>query len=526
MVLAGLLALCAFHRVRTVAGLEVPPDPDLLRDIGYIQGILDGNWFGDPVYAGEWRYHPPLVSALGALLYRLSGATELPRFWLQAGPWLNLLAPLGFFLASRRLLASAPAAAVGTAVFVVFNGAISAPWNAGGYTPWPFAPSIAQAVFFGAAWLIHARVASARWRDAVLIGVAIGLSFLAHAVPAVVLTAVVTAAGFAAQGLRLRTVAWLAAVAAAQLAVMMLLLGPILLHYPDGMIHFGVALHSDWLMEKPLHRWVLVMNTPGLAALAVTLLLRRAAPLGRTTSAMLAAWIGVCSLFLLRHYACPSGAPEGDAEAPAVCRVFLVTVHHYHLYLQVAWTCLMGHAGWHLARLWAEKAPLGSMRLRVALAAGLAAVLLLLGGYGLVRRSFDRERRALAVASGGEMDLMAYRWMVAHTAPGARFAAELEGDDGPMAFTVMAAGRSLVSSPVTFSNPYVRWDERDAERRAYLAAAAGTGSGRVLCQPGAAGLWIILPKDATRDEERLEPVYGTEWNTIYRVAPGYCRSAG
>ena len=130
------------------------------------------------------------------------------------------------------------------------------------------------------------------------------------------------------------------------------------------------------------------------------------------------------------------------------------------------------------------------------------------------------------MASDGEMDLRAYRWMVAHTAPGTRFATELEGDDGPVAFTVMAAGRSLVSSPVTFSNPYVRWDERDAERRAYLAAAAGAGLGRVLCQSGAAGLRILLPKDAAWDAERLEPVYETEWNTIYRVASGYCRSAG
>jgi hypothetical protein len=48
----------------------------------------------------------------------------------------------------------------------------------------------------------------------------------------------------------------------------------------------------------------------------------------------------------------------------------------------------------------------------------------------------------------------------------------------------------------------------------------------VLCQSGAAGLWIILPKDAARDAERLEPVYEAEWNTIYRVASGYCRSAG
>jgi hypothetical protein len=278
---------------------------------------------GDPVYHGEWRWYPPLIPALGALLFTLSGAADLPRFWLQAGPWLNLLAPLGFFLATRQLLASAPAAAVGTAVFVIFNGQISGPWNAGGYSPWPFTPSIAQAFFFGTTWLISARAGRGRLGDAPLIGVAIGLTFLAHAVPAVLLTAMVTAAAFASQGLRFRTLRWLALTAAAQVAVMMIYLGPILLNYPDGIVHRTPGLHSDWLMTKPFQTWLLVMNAPGVAALAVTLVLHRAAPLGRTTVAILAAWIGVCSLFLVRHFACPGQQPSDDGEGAALCNVFL-----------------------------------------------------------------------------------------------------------------------------------------------------------------------------------------------------------
>ena len=48
------------------AGLAVPPDEDIVRDLGFIQGILDGNWLGDPIHAGAWRWYPPLFHALGA----------------------------------------------------------------------------------------------------------------------------------------------------------------------------------------------------------------------------------------------------------------------------------------------------------------------------------------------------------------------------------------------------------------------------------------------------------------------------
>jgi hypothetical protein len=75
-ILGLLLILCAYRGLHLVGGLVRPPDVDNLRDVGFIQGLLDGNWFGDPAYTGEWRYYPPLVHALGALLARLHGAKD------------------------------------------------------------------------------------------------------------------------------------------------------------------------------------------------------------------------------------------------------------------------------------------------------------------------------------------------------------------------------------------------------------------------------------------------------------------
>jgi hypothetical protein len=181
-----------------------PPDIDSLRDVGFIQGFLDGNWFGDPAYAGEWRYYPPLVHALAASLVRLLGVGDVLAFWAQAGVWSNLLTPLVFFFMSRRLLGSSQAAAACATVYVLFNGAVSRPWNTGGYTPWPLTPSISQTFFFVGVWMILARgTPGLAWKkllNAVIIGALIGITLLAHLVPAVILTAIVTAVAFGADG--------------------------------------------------------------------------------------------------------------------------------------------------------------------------------------------------------------------------------------------------------------------------------------------------------------------------------------
>jgi hypothetical protein len=60
-ILGLLLILCVFRGLHLVAGFVRPPDIDSLRDVGFIQGFVDGNWFGDPAYTGEWRY-PPVIS--------------------------------------------------------------------------------------------------------------------------------------------------------------------------------------------------------------------------------------------------------------------------------------------------------------------------------------------------------------------------------------------------------------------------------------------------------------------------------
>ncbi len=472
-----LLLLCAVHGVWTVSGVAYPPDADTLRDIGFAQGILDGDLFGDPIYAGEIRWYPPLVPAFAAAAARLLGIADLPTFWVQAGPWINLLVPATFFLATRRLLGSTPSAAAALTVFVFLNGAVGPPWVAGGYTPWPFTPSISQTFFLLTLWLIIAREGSRLWLDAALIGAAVGVTFLAHPVPGIILTLVVTAVAFGLRGLRVETVSWLAVVAVVQLAVMSPYLAPIALHYPSGIVHLKPSLYLSRLMEPrfgAIARTAL-LNMPGMLALVGTMFLyRRRVRLGKGAAVALGAWIILCAVALGRHYACYLAARATGANVAevTVCRVFLVPVQHFHMYLQIAWAIPIGFVSWHLFRLFLERNT-GS---RTGVAAVMVLALAAVGGWSVLNRKWDAEarHRVLHTADGGGLiDLDAYRWILANTRPNDTFATPAADLGDPAAFAVYAAARKLVAAEEMHSNPYVLWEAREARRRQILEAASG-----------------------------------------------------
>jgi hypothetical protein len=237
---------------------------------------------------------------------------------------------------------------------------------------------------------------------------------------------------------------------------------------------------------------------------------------------MLAAWIGVCLLFLVRHYACAGDTTTG----PAACRVFVVAVHHYHMYLQLAGTLLMGHVAWQVTRWWVRSRRPGGgglSRWRIGVAAALAMALFALGTVGLMRRHVDRDLRARA-DTPGLFDPALYRWIVANAAPDDLFATSritFWGD--PRAFAVIAAGRKLVAAPEPHSHPFVPFAPRERQRLAILAAAQGTGPVAPLCEAASGRtLRVVLPREEATAPGRVEAVTRTEISAVYRVAPGAC----
>jgi len=519
--LLALFALCLARGLWYVHGLSVPPDDDMIRDLGFIQGLLDGNAFGDPTNAGAWRWYPPLAHALAAAAVRLSGAELMPA-WIQAGPWLGLLTPLAFFAMNARLIGRWGAVAA-TAVLVLFNGAVLPSDATIGYTPLALTPSLAWPVFFLGVLLIQSRAGSARFLDAVLIGSWLGLAFLIHTVPALLLSVITAAAAMAMRGVTPRTIGWLAAVALTELAWGALFLAPLAVDYR---LHIANTVPGAWshlLLLIPIRKWFIAVNLPGAAAAATILALRgRYGQLPRLSAAILLAWILVCLGFLARHYACGYAGAQGGA-----CGTFVIAAHHYEAYLQAAWATLIGHAVVLLVR-WAR------VRLPRAARTGLAtlgALAVLAGCAGFLLQSWDLEKRREALARPeAVLDAKAYRWLLQNTTPQDLFVTPLPPPEavlfaiGPATGAVMAAGRHLVAAPELHSNPYLDWSPREAHRLAYLQGFENGGP--QLCafaaeaKPGTA--YFLLPLGGRPAAAALEEVTRTGQHVLYRVRPGMC----
>jgi hypothetical protein len=515
-VVALLIVICATHGFAVVHGLAQPGDLDSLRDVGSIQGLLDGNWFGDPVYAQEWRWYPPLLPALGAIGAAATGASPL-AFWVQSGPWLNLLTPLAFFLMARSLFGP-PAGAAATGIYVCLNSALGPPWMTGGYTPWPLVPSISQAFFFAAVALIRERVRSAmRPSDAALVGAVIGLTGLAHTVPAVILTAILTIAAFTILGVRARTFGLLALVAAFELAFMAPYLVPVIAHYPGGIINDAPGAYIDPLFRRHDLSVQVLLYAPGLACLIIAWLLRRQVFPDRATLVIVAAWIGVSGILLFRQLAC---AKLGSGVA--ACRLLSVPAHHYYFYLQTAWVCLAGQILWQVVRRWIEISGRVSEP-RAAAALGMCAAVIGVGATALFHNAYDEIARGDALQDGKIIDRAAYGWIRSNTQPIDLFVtplAEAWGD--PAAFSVIAAGRRLIAAPEWHSNPFVDWRERDALRWHYLAAATGMVPDHDLCGLAREHAWLLVPNATHVSTAKAKLAYRTEYSSLYHITDADC----
>lgn len=490
-VLAVLLALCAARGVWFAHGLTVPTDADTVRDIGFIRGILDGNAWGDPAIAGAWRWYPPLFHAIAAGVAFLTGSDPLP-LWNAAGMWLNLATPVAFFIMNRRLFGLWQAAAA-TGVMVLFGGAVMSGDEAAGYTPWTFTPALAWPLFFLGTAAIHRLTPALRVGGAITSGCIVGIVFLAHTVPAILLAGMVAALAFAQAGRRSRALVWLCGTAGVALVWSLPFLGPLLFDYH---LHIVNRVPGAWvhpLFAEPGR--MALLSLPALLAVAWLLRIRATPRAGMVP--LLFAWVGICLAFLARQAICAEGLVEGS-----VCHVLAIAPHHFHVYLQAAEACA---TGWALSLIAVRMAS----RYRPA-AAAIGAVAIGAGAVGLFVQPWDRDARAGTLAQpSAMMDRAAYDWIVTHTDPTDRFVTLLPSEVdqmGPAAATVIAAGRQLVAPPEIHSNPYVLWAPMNAQRLALLAAGPIGGEG------GSA--YFLLPSDRYW---QAEAVFRTADHVVYRI---------
>jgi hypothetical protein len=186
--LAVLLAcLVAFwHGWRATRDLAWPPDFDLYRDISIAQTMLDGGGMADPAYPGERLWYNPLVPGVVAGISWLSG-WPAPVVYARVGPYLNLLAPLCFYLMVAYLFKDRLIALTSTLAFLFVTCQYPASRACATYSPWLFTANFTQAGFFLTLALYERGLRDGRRRGFLLVGLMLGLTFLGHTAPALIL---------------------------------------------------------------------------------------------------------------------------------------------------------------------------------------------------------------------------------------------------------------------------------------------------------------------------------------------------
>ena len=194
LALALILAALAVALTKT-SGLTAPPDQwDHFRDIAQAQTVRDGAPLSDQYYRDEWVWYNPLLPWALALGSAITG-TSVEVFHVRSGPWLNLLGPLAFYLLGVRWIGRT-AAFIALAVYLFFAIGDGPGWAYATYSPWLYSNNFAEGIFFTAALALQAASDRPTLTRAGAAGALVGLTFLAHTAPALIL-AIMACAAFA-----------------------------------------------------------------------------------------------------------------------------------------------------------------------------------------------------------------------------------------------------------------------------------------------------------------------------------------
>jgi hypothetical protein len=447
---ACLIALVLRPAVDAVRGVPYPYDVDQFRDIAAAQA-LTSHGLADPYYAGETIWYNPLLPATVAVLAQIT-SHSIHETYVAAGPYLNLLAPLAFFALAWML--AGPATAVVALTIYLLSPGRTQPWLEPGYSPWLFAVNFAAAFFYAGVICCVAAMRRSTRRRWVAAGAVLGLTFLAHTAPALVLGVVALACVYSAH--RSTQQRWSTTIshAAIVIAVALLISAPFLWsiagRYHLNMINVAPSQwiwpaidvhHAGALLSRTLSAWTIV------AVIGFVTLMR-----ARSHVAIpVLTWAGVSvSLFLY-----------GWLQQSWTALPSIVPQYHFYFYVIAALYLATAIGVVSIARMIATP--------RVHLAFAVAASMMIAAAYyPLYLAGGDfHEFRQMAVDVSADLESSALD-------------ARLRDETDPDAVVLAAladplqrigpSGRRVVAVPQLFSNPYVSFDQREAAVSQMFAA--------------------------------------------------------
>lgn len=464
--LAAIIASVGWRAHTWTAPLQWPHDLDVFRDIASAETMRQGHWLADAFYAGETIWYNPLTPALVAVL---SLSTDVPvhRLYAASGWVIGLAVPasLALLLASTLGMRAALAAVT---LFLFLPPARLDGWAWASYSPWLFPTVFAQAPFFIGLWVFDRAQDRQSWPWWILTGVLLGLTFLTHTAPALILGGVLVI-GAIDQALRpgARPRAHAAVRLVGALIVALAVSWPLL---------FSIAAHYQFTVRNPLpgswgnDAFLAMVFSPDarlatlgalpLAASGVAWILRT--PERRARSRVLMAWTVSSSLWLAWALTYPLRRQLGIPGDGFVPNYHFLT--HWRALLAVLAGLGIVALAEAAARVLATRRTANPqarelVRRRVMHAAtALTITTVVAVGHARLneRRDFGEAVTVAMARTDAERDGGTIAWIQTATPESAVF---LTYDDLAQ-YVVAPAGRKVLAVGSFFSNPYV-----DRERR-------------------------------------------------------------
>jgi hypothetical protein len=492
--------LCAWALVtgiRTTSDLDWPFDADHLRDIAHAQTIRDGAWLQDPFYQSEWVWYNPLLPGIIAGISYLTDL-EVNVVAARAGAYLNIAAPLTFYMLVLRLTSSPTA----LAALVGFLFLVHAPtWAAPTYSPWLFGSAFAQPFFYLTLTEYHAASVSGRRRRYATAGILLGLTFLTHTAPAILAASMIVTITTVRTWIEKRQIRELliilSLVAGSALLIGLPFLVSIAGHYQLRVRNGLPLMWSDPNLPADDWRPLLAMITSRPFVSSIILVGVLGLSLGRLrrlSVAILAAWSTFSIVyFAYNNYLVPNLRTAGmPATVPA---------HHFLLYGRAAGMVFFGlgvsitgvAVAWALRRVLHDRFPAartGAIEQGVAAAALLAIVFYAYPAWA-ARDAFGYERDMAKLQFATPELRAVIPWIRDNTAPSDVFLTA----GGSCLAIIGPAGRKCVVPPRFFANPYVDWNAREREDRALWDSLTRQDCDRFRDSARANGVTFVMTVD-------------------------------
>ena len=186
VVMGLLMILAAFIQCYRVShDLSWFYDLDVARDMSYVQQTLYGRFGKDPNYPGEFLWYNPLMSLLQAGVIKISGL-PINVVMVRLGAYLNLLAPLSFFTMLLVMVDFRIAIAGLLSYLFLASGGIPG-YYAATYSPWMYSGCFMQFIFYINVALCFQAFTTQKLSWFLALGFGVGVAFLGHTAPAVLI---------------------------------------------------------------------------------------------------------------------------------------------------------------------------------------------------------------------------------------------------------------------------------------------------------------------------------------------------